>query len=53
MKNVCNFDLAYDIFLHEQKYLHQVSLYIFAKKNKKRVLDMSKNIQINLIKNKT
>ena len=51
MKNVCNFDLAYDIFLHEQKYLHQVSLYIFTKK--KRVLDMSKNIQINLIKNKT
>ena len=36
MKNVCNFDLAYAIFLHEQKYLHQVSLYIFTKKKKKK-----------------
>ena len=29
MKNVCNFDLTYDIFLQMQKYLYQVSFLFF------------------------
>ena len=42
-----------DIFLYKQKYLHQIIIYIFAKqKTKKKVsLDLSKNIQVNLMKN--
>ena len=30
--NACNFDLRDDIFLRKQKYLNQISVYIFEKK---------------------
>ena len=35
MKNVCNFNLTYDIYYVNKKYLDQLSLHIFAKENKK------------------
>ena len=50
MKNVCNFNLTYDIYYVKKIYLHQLSLHIFAQKKKKKSLDMSKNVQVNLIK---
>ena len=48
MKNVCNIDLTYAIFLHKQKYILQVKY--LCKKKKRVSLDTSKNIQVNLIK---
>ena len=51
MKNVCNFNLTYDIYYVKKIYLHQLSLHIFAKKKIIIIsLDMSKNVQVNLIK---
>ena len=46
MKNICNFYLTYKNFSCKQKYLHQVSIYIF----KKASLDIAKNLLVHLIK---
>ena len=51
MKNICNFDLTYDFFLLKNKFTSYKPIFGEREREREREsFDISKNIQVNLIK---